>query len=528
VVSLLLDSVTKAHGARAVLTRVRLSVDGGSRIGVVGPNGVGKTTLLRLLAGLEPPDSGTVRCTPSGLRVGYLPQELDAHDGETLLAYLARRTGIAAAEEELEALAARLGDEPELATAYTDFLDRFLQLGGHDLAARAASVCAELGLPHLLERPVVALSGGQAARARLAAVLLSRFDVFCLDEPTNDLDFSGLDRLERFVTGVRAGIVLVSHDRAFLDRTVSRIVELEEGTGQVREWPGGWSEYEAARDRERTTAYRRFAETQERRRELETLLNQRRGQARSGTTLAKRTGGSDRRGTRALMTKVRQAERALERLEQVEKPFEPWELQFAFTLHDRSGDLVLRLERAVVERGGFTLGPIDVELRWGDRAAVLGTNGSGKSTLLGALLGALPLASGKRIVGAGVVVGELDQRRAWLDRHGSLLSLFTADVVVRTEDARTLLAKFGLGADDVLRDLRTLSPGERTRAALAALVARGANCLVLDEPTNHLDLPAIEQLEVALEAYMGTVVLVTHDRRLLERFQPTQQIELDA
>jgi ATPase subunit of ABC transporter with duplicated ATPase domains len=527
-VSLVLDNVSKAHAARAVFSGVRVVVDSRSRIGVVGPNGVGKTTLLRLLAGLDAPDGGSIRRSPPDLRVGYLPQELDAQEGETLLGYLARRTGVAAAEHELDGLTSRLGDEPELAGAYTAALDRFLALGGHDLHARAAAVTTELGLPDRLDDPIAALSGGQAARARLAALLLARFDVFCLDEPTNDLDFAGLDRLERFIAGVRAGVVLVSHDRAFLDRTVNRIVELEEGTGRAREWPGGWSEYEAAREQARLAAYRHFAEVKERRGELEALLNQRRGQARSGTRLAKRTGGSDRRGTHALMTKVRQAERALERLEDVEKPFEPWELQLAFTPQERSGDVVLRLSRAVVRRGAFTLGPLDVDLRWGDRVAVVGPNGSGKSTLLAALLGELPLAAGNRVVGAGVVVGELDQRRDTFRKAESLLSLFTSRVEIASEEARTLLAKFGLGADDVLRDLQTLSPGERTRAALAELVARGVNCLVLDEPTNHLDLPAIEQLEAALEAYPGTVVLVTHDRRLLERFQPTQQVRLGA
>ena len=525
-VSLRLDNVTKALGARAVLAGVRLSVDEKSRIGVVGPNGVGKSTLLRLLAGLESADTGSVRRSPPDLRVGYLPQELDARDGETLLAYLARRTGVQAAESRLDELAARLGDEPELSTAYSEALDRFLALGGHDLQSRAASVCAELGLPERLEQPVVSLSGGQTARARLAALLLSRFDVFCLDEPTNDLDFGGLDRLERFATGVRAGVVLVSHDRAFLDRTVNRIVEIEEASGRVREWAGGWSEYEAARDRARSAAYRHFEAVHERRTELEALLNERRGQARSGATLAKRMGGSDRRGTHALMTKVRQAERALERLDDAEKPFEPWELQLSFKPQDRSGDVVIRLDRAVVARGAFTLGPIDVDLRWGDRVAVLGPNGSGKSTLLGALLGTVPLRSGRRIAGSGVAVGELDQRRESFRRPETLLSLFMSRVAIASEDARTLLAKFGLGADEVLRDVRTLSPGERTRAALAALVADGVNCLILDEPTNHLDLPAIEQLESALEAYPGTVVLVTHDRRVLERFQPTQRVEL--
>jgi ATPase subunit of ABC transporter with duplicated ATPase domains len=518
-----LNDVSKSHGARLLLDRVSLVVGAGSRIGLVGPNGVGKTTLLRLLAGLDGPDSGSILRSPPGLAVGYLPQALDARAGETLLAYLERRTGVARAAAEMDALAARL---PEAVAEYTDALERFLALGGADFAARAATACAEVGLSGRLDEPLGALSGGEAARARLAALLLARFDVFCLDEPTNDLDFAGLELLERFVAGLRGSLVVVSHDRAFLDRTVTRIVEIEEGSGTLREWPGGWSDYEAARGRAREGQYRRFERTEERRRELESLLRERRGQARTGATLAKRTGGADRRGTHALQTKVRQAERALERLERVDKPFEPWRLQLSLAPERRSGDVVVRLERAVAERGRFRLGPLDLELRYGDRLAVTGPNGSGKTTLLRALLGEVPLTSGRRTLGRGVVLGTIDQRRGRFAGSRPVLEEFADESGWKSGEARTFLAKFGLGADDVLRPGRSLSPGERTRAALALAAARGVNCLVLDEPTNHLDLPAIEELEAALETFEGTVVLVTHDRRLLERFAPTRELAL--
>jgi len=480
--SIALADVTVSHGVTEVLAGVSLTVGAGSRTGVVGPNGAGKTTLLRLLAGLEEPDRGVVRFNPRDLSVGYLPQELDARPGETLRAYLEQRTAPS--------------------------------------ETRLAAVTAELGLD--LDGRLDQFSGGQAARARLAALLLARYDAFCLDEPTNDLDFDGLERLERFVEAVRGSVVVVSHDREFLDRTVDRIVELEEGTRRLCEWPGGWSEYEAARERGRQAQYRRYEEAEERRKEIDALLRQRRGQARAGTKLGKQTGGADKRPTKALKSKVRQAERALERLDRPEKPFEPWELRLELEPAARSGELVVRLEQAVVERNGFRLGPLDLDLYRGDRVAVVGRNGSGKTTLLGALTGALRLATGRREAGRGVVFGELDQTRARFTVDDPLVTAFGG----REEEARTLLAKFGLGADDVLRPARTLSPGERTRAQLAFLVAGGVNCLILDEPTNHLDLPAIEELESALDGYPATVVLVTHDRRLLERFGPTRKVEL--
>jgi ATPase subunit of ABC transporter with duplicated ATPase domains len=211
----------------------------------------------------------------------------------------------------------------------------------------------------------------------------------------------------------------------------------------------------------------------------------------------------------------------------VEKPYEPWELRIPLSAGRRSGDVVLRLEQAVARRGGFTLGPLDLALGWADRLAIAGPNGSGKSTLIDVLLGRLPLESGELWTGSGVVLGELTQQRGEL-ASGELLPLFTREAGLNDEEARTLLAKFGLGADHVRRDAASLSPGERTRALLGLLAARGVNCLILDEPTNHLDVPAIEELERALDAFDGTVLLVTHDRRFLEAFRATQFVELGA
>jgi ATPase subunit of ABC transporter with duplicated ATPase domains len=517
-----LHGVVRSFGARTVLDRVDLTLGPRSRLGLVGPNGAGKSTLLRLLAGLDEPDEGRVERTPMTLTVGYLPQEHDRRAGETLLAYLARRTGVAEAEADVERHTSAWRPEP-----YAAALERFLALGGADLEPRARGTCAELGLSVSLEQQTSTLSGGEAARAGLAAILLSRFDVLLLDEPTNDLDFDGLDRLERFVSGFAGGLAVVSHDRAFLDRTVTRIAEIDPWTGRVQEYAGGWSEFAAARELARERQYAAFADSQERRREVEALLHARRNQARAGGAfLAHATGGSDRRGTKALAGKVRQAQRSLERIEDVEKPYEPWRLHLTLGSNLRPGDRVASLDGAVGERGPFRLGPVDLDLAPGERVAVTGRNGSGKSTLLALLLGELPLAAGRRTIGRSTVVAALDQRREAYAGDQALLDAFTTRTALPPEDARTLLAKFSLGAEHVLRRCETLSPGERTRAHLAELSATGVNCLVLDEPTNHLDLEAIEELETALQAYDGTLVVVSHDRRFLEAVAPTRSIDL--
>ncbi len=226
--------------------------------------------------------------------------------------------------------------------------------------------------------------------------------------------------------------------------------------------------------------------------------------------------------------KARATEKAIARLDAVEKPWEGWDLRFQLASAPRSGDVVARLRGAVVQRGSFTLGPVDLEIGWGERVAIVGPNGSGKTTLLLALLGQLPLAAGERWMGPGVIVGEMDQARGAFSGRESLLDAFLAVTALTVADARSLLAKFGLGAEHVTREAGTLSPGERTRAVLARFAAQGVNCLVLDEPTNHLDLPAIEQLEQALGTYDGTLLVVTHDRRLLETVALTRAVSAEG
>ncbi|HZQ82584.1 MAG TPA: ABC-F family ATP-binding cassette domain-containing protein [Gaiellaceae bacterium] len=513
--SLAARDISKSYAAVQVLDRVSLVVSPGDRIGIVGPNGIGKSTLLRVLAGLEPPDRGSI---VAGGRIGYLPQEPEARPGETVRAYLARRTGVGAAEREMEELAARLHAEPELAGAYTEALDRFLALGGEDFDARARATLADVGLAARSDRALATLSGGEAARAALAAILLSRFDVFLLDEPTNNLDFAGLDRLERFLDGLAAGVVLVSHDRAFLDRTVTRVVEIEAETRRVHEYAGTWSDYEAAREHARSQHEAAYADYVDERDRYSSLLANRREQARTLGT--KQTG---RRATNALRGKVAQARHHLDHLDVVEKPWSPWQLQLDLAPAPPTGAIV-ELRRACVEVGAFRLGPVDLLLGFGDRLAIVGRNGAGKTTLLRAIDGGAPLAAGERLAGRGAVFGALDQTRDLF--AGTLLADFAARSALEPTEARTLLAKFALGADDVERDAASLSPGERTRAALALFAARGVNCLILDEPTNHLDLEAIEQLETALAGYAGCLVVVTHDRRFLERLAVTRTITL--
>lgn len=533
--TLIARDLSAGHGDRQLFAGLDLVVAPGDVIGLVGANGAGKSTLLRILAGVDAPESGTVTRNPPTANVGLLPQEPQRRPGESVRDFLARRTGVAAAQQEMDAAAEALAaGQAGADDAYAMALERWLDLGGADLAERAEQVVADLGLTVALDQPMTALSGGQAARAQLASLLLSRYDVVLLDEPTNDLDLAGLARLEQFVTGLRAGAVLVSHDREFLTRTVDRIVELDLAQQQVNHYGGGYAGYLAEREVARRHAREAYEEYADTRAGLEARARTQRAWMEKGVRNARRKAtDNDKfvanfRGetSEKQAAKARQTERLIERLEVVEEPRKEWELRMEIAAAPRSGAVVAVLRQAVVRRGEFRLGPLDLQIDWADRVAITGPNGSGKSTLLAALLGRLPLASGESWLGPGVVVGEVDQARGLFLRDEPVLDAFRAAADLAPAEARTVLAKFGLRADHVLRPAASLSPGERTRAALALLQARGVNLLVLDEPTNHLDLPAIEQLESALESFPGTLLLVTHDRRMLESVRLTRRIAL--
>lgn len=546
--TLVAKGLAGGYAHRTLFDSLDLTVAPGDVVGVVGVNGAGKSTLLHLLAGLTEPQAGTVALSPRDAFVGWLPQEHERVEGETVADYIARRTGCAETTRRMDAAAIGLGEvadsapgAPDPADVYSEALDRWLASGAADLDDRMPQVLADLGLTvgtgFASDALMTSLSGGQAARVGLAALLLSRFDIVLLDEPTNDLDLDGLDRLEAFVRGLRGGVVLVSHDREFLARCVTRVLELDLAQGANRVFGGGYDAYLEERETARRHKRESYDEFADKKADLVGRARTQREWSSQGVRNAmKKAPDNDKIRRKASAEssekqaqKVRQMESRIARLDEVDEPRKEWQLEFTIGAAPRSSAVVSTLSEAVFTQGDFTLGPLSLQVNAGERIGITGPNGAGKSTLLRALLGRQVPDAGTASLGTSVSIGEIDQARSLLVGSRPLAESFEAllpDWPVA--EVRTLLAKFSLKADHVNRPVDELSPGERTRAGLALLQARGVNVLVLDEPTNHLDLAAIEQLEEALTSYEGTLLLVTHDRRMLDNVSLDRQWKVYA
>ncbi len=527
--SLSLSGVAASFGARVLFNGLDLTLGPGDVTALVGPNGAGKTTLLQIVAGEHAPDSGRIRFSPPDATLGYLPQSLPSEQ-ESILTYAARRAGVEAAQREFEKAASALTtDDPGADDRYDRALARWLTLGAADLDVRLAEVLATLQLDVAIDRPVGSLSGGQAARAALASILVSRFEVLLLDEPTNNLDADGLVALTDFVRQVNGPVLIASHDRAFLDAVATDVLELDEVQQQVNHYAGGWTDYRAAKALTRQQAeqaFRTFAAhrddlIEQARRKTEWASKGRAKAAKLGPGMALEKKYREDRARRMDQRAARVRD-AVDRLPEVEQPRKEWELRYSINEAPASAEVVLTLDGVVASNGSFTVGPVSAQVVRGDRVALIGANGSGKTTLLQVLLGERPVALGRVSWGTRVAIGVLDQARDAISGDDSPLDVVMAALGETDRSAvRTLLAKFGLGPEHIGRPCASLSLGERTRAALAVLQGRAVNVLVLDEPTNHLDAAAIEQLQDALEGFGGTLLLVSHDQALLDALAPS-------
>jgi ATP-binding cassette subfamily F protein 3 len=521
------NQIHKSFGDNPILAGISFNLNPGERAGLVGPNGCGKTTLLRILAGIDKPDSGSVQ-QPNALRIGYLPQGLVLPEGETLAAYLERAQGdLPLLTAEVERLAAALAGSPadtSLHAAYDEALDKLAAASNG--SGSAASALAALGLDHVPpETPIATLSGGQKTRLALAGVLLAHPQLLLLDEPTNHLDLPMLEWLEQWLNSFRGSALVVSHDRTFLDRTVTRILELDPRTHTVRQYAGSFTDYREAKAEERARREQAYSDQQAEIAELRGAAAHLRGIARFRRGGKADTGDKFARGFFAnrgagTVKRAKQIERRIEKLlteDRVEKPGWEWGMKLEFE-PSAAGNDVLSLERLSVGYDGTViLQDVDMYLRRGARAVLTGANGSGKTTLLRTIAGTLPPLAGRMRIGANIKLGFMAQEQETLDPTRNALQTVQAEIAADETDARRFLHYFLFSGDDVFTPIGSLSYGERARLLLALLVARGCNFLLLDEPINHLDIPSRDRFEQALAAFEGTVLAVVHDRYFIGR-----------
>ncbi|MBX5451540.1 ABC-F family ATP-binding cassette domain-containing protein [Thermogemmatispora sp.] len=516
------NSLGKAFGAERLFADVTFHINERDRIGLVGPNGAGKSTLLKLLAGQEEPDEGTI-LVARGTRIGYLPQTLDLRLDRTLREeLLAVFDYLRSWEQELQALAAAIatasaqGDAPlreQLLQRYAELQLRFEHAGGYTYEQRVQQVLDGLGFSRELhDMPIAQLSGGQQRRAALARLLLQEPDLLLLDEPTNHLDLEALEWLEDYLQTWKGALVVVEHDRYFLDKIVTRILEL--AFGRIDDYPGNYSKYLQLRAERFQRRLQEYEEQQEFIQRTEEFIRRYKAGQRS--------------------RQARGREKLLSRLERLNRPQQFQELRFELKPSLASGRVVLSTRGLVVGyrqpgQGSRALVQVpDLEITRGERIGLFGPNGAGKTSLLRTLIGQLPPLQGKVLLGHNVRIGYYSQTHEDLDPERTILDEIGQVAALSEESARALLARFLFEGDEVFKAIGSLSGGERSRVVLAKLVLQEPNFLVLDEPTNHLDLPSRQFLEEVLSTFSGTLLFVSHDRYFIDRLATRVWVIIDG
>lgn len=534
---LTVQNLTKAYGIKPVFKDISFTVNAGERVGLIGPNGSGKTTILRIVAGQERADSGVFRFSPGSLRVGYLPQGGFVNEANTIEEFLNAAGGESETvlTQRLEALAGQLAQNPtrdDLQVEYDDVLARLAESGGSD--SQRVSTLAAVGLADYPGDTLLAiLSGGQKTRLALARVLLSNPRLILLDEPTNHLDIAMLDWLEDWLARFNGGVLLVSHDRTFLDHVINRTLELDPATLGMRAYEGNYTAYLEQKIAEKEKQWQAYTDQQDQiarltrsAAEVRSLAKFHKGGKADPENTDKFSVGFFMNRGKETVQRAKNLEKRVDRLmneDKIEKPRDAWQVRIAFDQTAESGRDVLVLDNLSAgypdEDGDLILlSDLNLTLRYGERAALIGPNGSGKTTLMRTIQGLLPPLAGRARLGSGVKMGVMAQEQEDLDPALNALETIQAAGLHNQTEARRLLSKYLFFGDDVFTPAGQMSYGERARLVLARLVATGVNFLLLDEPINHLDIPSRTTFEQALAGFKGTALAVVHDRYFIQGF----------
>ena len=526
IIMLTAHHISKTYAIQTILQDISLSLSSDDRVGLIGPNGSGKTTLMRILAGLERPDSGAVVSTRPNLRVGYLAQGLEFEPDQTIGSSLSLHTvSDAELEAEIASLASALASHPDdshLQAKYDSVIHQISNLQS------LPSLLAPLGLADIpFDTPVKHLSGGQKTRLMLARVLLEEPHLLLLDEPTNHLDIDMLEWLEEWLARFNGAALIVSHDRAFLDNTVTSILELDPITHGIKSYPGNYGDYLEQKVMEREKQAQAYQDQQDEIAQLRAAAAHVRGltkmkkggKADGGDKFAKGFFGN--RATKNVAGRAKHIEARIEKIlteERIEKPKASWQMKLDFGAPAHQSKDVLVTENLSVGYDQPLLTGLNLHIRAGQRIALTGPNGTGKTTLLRTIAGKLVPLAGSLKLGVTVKLGYMAQEQELLNPNLNALQTIQSVAPFNETEARNFLHYFLFKGDDALRVTRALSFGERARLQLGLLVAQGCTFLLLDEPINHLDIPSRARFEEALSSFKGTILAVVHDRYFIERF----------
>jgi ATP-binding cassette, subfamily F, member 3 len=519
--------IHKSYGIQPILQDISLSISNNERVGLIGPNGCGKTTLMRILAGLEKPDSGTVASTRQNLRVGYLAQGMDFDEAQTLQATLSLDSiSQAELESEISFLASALATDPNDSHIQAKYDSALHQLSG--ISDQPSEILGPLGLCEIsLDTPVRFLSGGQKTRLMLARVLLEEPQLLLLDEPTNHLDIEMLEWLEDWLNRFQGAALIVSHDRAFLDNTVTSILELDPSTHHNKSYAGNYADYLEQKLTEREKQAQAYQDQQDEIAQLRAAAAHIRGltkmkkggKADGGDKFAKGFFGN--RATKNVAGRAKHIEARIEKIlteERIEKPKQNWQMKLDFGAPVHQSRDVLVTEKLSVGYDEPLLTDLNLYIRAGQRIALTGPNGTGKTTLIRTIAGKLTPLAGTLKLGVTVKLGYMTQEQELLNPNFNALQTVQSVAPFNETEARNFLHYFLFKGDDGLRPTSELSYGERARLQLGLLVAQGSTFLLLDEPINHLDIPSRARFEEALANFKGTILAVVHDRYFIERF----------
>lgn len=490
--------IAKSFNEFAALKDITFNLQSGDKVGLVGPNGVGKSTILKIISGIIEPDTGLIE-RAKDIQVGYIPQHFSEYEHESTLQFLIEST-----------------KQPE-----------------NDVKIKAVPIMHKLNLPaYIFEKQMGQLSGGEKTKVGLLRILISDYNLFLLDEPTNNLDIDALNLLETFVGESKKTFIIVSHDRAFLDNTVNRIIGIDEYTKVASIYEGNFSDYVSQKEKEIERSWDSYTTEIEKREKIERAIELK--EDKTSRSVKRPPPDTDKMGSNFVSEKAmrkdqrgaRLMKEKLEGMGELEKPITQRPLRIDFSFVERSGDKVLELAEVTKKMGNKTIGPISLHVRYGDRILILGKNGTEKSTIIRTIMGELQPDSGEVHLGTNLSLGYLPQDE--LHESITVLDFLRNESGIEESQLRKTLNRFRITADDLQKKMSEISSGEKSRFLIALMMVKKANCIILDEPSNHLDLEVLTQLESALKKYKGSLIVVSHDRYLVRKVRFNKYFVLDS